>query len=530
VSQVVVAEVARGLAAAYPSDPVTIHDRLTRLAGTRGFLAGSASMSLAGHGKRLLAGGVALLTLLAACFSNSSAPATGGGSQTSSTGGSSGGIPSDAGAGAGDGASSAPLASTTAPATIMITGTTPVTAPPTSYGHNYWDWVSSYGDQVAEVQSGATAMKLNVLRAGGHNNDNNNPQPFTNDQIDTFVVYARAVGAEPILQVPLLADASDARPTAQTAADMVTYANVTQKYGIKYWEIGNEPDLYSDQGDLPTGYTAASYCSDFGTFADAMRAVDPTIQILGPELSYKYVAGNDWLTPFLTNCGSKVDIVSVHRYPFAAAASTIANAMGDGTQFRSTLTRLRTTMNSLGLASKPLAITEANFSYQGDPTLQTGTAALGTFYAGMWVADTMGIALEANVWTMAFWSLDEDYYTGFFTSDTFQPRPAAYAYELLSTHFGPTILNATTVPTGMSAYASRDDAAKKTVVLLINRTADASSQVLGFTNLTVTPSNWSVTLPAYALLLIELPDDGSAPASWLYTKAMADAEQGPQRQ
>jgi hypothetical protein len=470
---------------------------------------------------------VALLGLSTACFSSSPADtgtdaSTGGADAATETGSPSGNDASTA-------LDAAPVP-TTAAATIIVSGDAPVTAATTSYGQNYWCWVPSYGDQVSRVQSGATAMKLNVLRAGGYNNDANSPDPFSDAQVDAFVAYARAIGAEPILQVPILADTTGVRATAQTASAMVTYANVTKGYGIKYWEIGNEPDLYSDSSSLPPGYTAASYCNDFGSFADAMKAVDPTIQILGPELSYKYVPGNDWLTPFLTSCGAKVDIVSVHRYPFDAASSTIANAMNDGTAFQATLASLRAIMTSTGQGSKPLAITEANFSYQGDPTLQTGTAPVGSFYAGLWVAEAASIALEQNLWTMGFWSLDESYYTGFFTSDTFAPRPAAYAYDLVSNHFGPTILHATTVPTGLSAHGSRDDTARQTVVLLINRTASAASPVLGFAGLSVTLSNLAITLPPYSLLLLQIPDDDSAPTTLLYTKAMADAGLAPQAQ
>lgn len=61
------------------------------------------------------------------------------------------------------------------------------------------------------------------------------PDTFDNVQIDKAVAYARAVGAEPILQVPLLAaDPTGKAAPADTAAAMVTYANVTAKYGIKY--------------------------------------------------------------------------------------------------------------------------------------------------------------------------------------------------------------------------------------------------------------------------------------------------------
>ncbi len=416
---------------------------------------------------------------------------------------------------------------TDAGATIIVTGDGSTPAPPTAYGQNYWSWVMQYGDQVDQVQSSAGQLGYKVLRAGGHNNDNNDPEPFGNDQVDAFIAYARSTGAEPILQVPLLADTAGNRPTAQTAADMVTYANVTKGYGVRYWEIGNEPDLYSDQGDLPVGYTAESYCTDFAAFADAMRAVDPTIRILGPELSYKYVTGNDWLTPFLMGCGTKVDIVSVHRYPFAAAACTIANAMSDAAQLRATVRQLRSVLDGLGMTATPLAITESNFSYEGDPTLQIMPAALGTFYAGMWAADVTGVALEENLWTLAFWSIDEGFDTGFFTSDTFLPRPAAFAYELVSNHFGPTVLHAQTVPTGLGAYASRDATAAKTIVLLLNRTATDSSAVVGFTGIGASIPNRAVALPAYSLTLLELSDLGPVSA-WLYTKAMADQGMAPQ--
>jgi len=64
-----------------------------------------------------------------------------------------------------------------------------------------------------------------------------------------MIAYARAIGAEPIIQVPVLADIGGAVPTGATAAAMVTYANVTKSYGVRYFSIGNEPDLYAMQGN-----------------------------------------------------------------------------------------------------------------------------------------------------------------------------------------------------------------------------------------------------------------------------------------
>ncbi len=90
-------------------------------------------------------------------------------------------------------------------------------------------------------------------------------------------------------------------------------------YGIKVREIGNEPDLYSTDNPGPTVpiNNATDYCTQFQAYVTAMKAANAAgpdggvpIQFLGPELSNKYLPGNDWLTPFLDGCKDYVDIVT----------------------------------------------------------------------------------------------------------------------------------------------------------------------------------------------------------------------------
>jgi hypothetical protein len=145
----------------------------------------------------------------------------------------------------------------------------------------------------------------------------------------------------------------------------------------------------------------------------------------------------------------------------------------------------------------------------------------------MWVADVTGVALEENLWTLAFWSIDEGFDTGFFTSDTFTARPAAYAYELVTGHFGPTVLHAATVPLGLSAYGSRDDANARTDVLLLNRTPTAATPIVGVTGISVTLPNRTISLPPYSVTLLEIHDDGTSGAL-LYTQDMANQGLPPQ--
>ncbi len=263
------------------------------------------------------------------------------------------------------------------PGTIQVSGATPLPMR-TQLGQNYWCW-SNYGNFVRGTEGPVSSLHLGVLRAGGHNNDTNTSDgfdPFDESQVDDFVAYCRRVGAEPILQVPLLKNASGGPATPADAADMVRYCNRTRGYGVRYWEIGNEPDLYSDQGDAP-GYAVEQFCSDFSDFSAAMKRVDPRIWILGPELSWKYfpqTGSNDWLTPFLSRCRSRFDVVAIHRYPFAAKDSTIANAMGDVTPFDRVVRGVRAQMAANGLAQVPLAVTEANISWDGTPANSTQSA------------------------------------------------------------------------------------------------------------------------------------------------------------
>src|SRR5262249_48660343 len=155
----------------------------------------------------------------------------------------------------------------------------------------------------------------------------------------------------------------------------------------------------------PTTYAAADYCASFREYATAMKAADPTIQILGPELSWKYIAGNDWLTPFLDGRGDVVDIVSVHRYPFAPHETTVAAAFGDAAPCRGVIGAPRANRDQHGLTATPLALTEEHITYDGDPAKSTLPASPQTFYAGLWVADNLGVALEEGLWTAAFWHI-----------------------------------------------------------------------------------------------------------------------------
>jgi hypothetical protein len=67
--------------------------------------------------------------------------------------------------------------------------------------------------------------------------------------------------------------------TPEEAAAWVHYANVVKKYGIRYWQIGNEME-----GSWETGgpLNAKDYVKRYLEFYDAMKAEDSSIVVLGP--------------------------------------------------------------------------------------------------------------------------------------------------------------------------------------------------------------------------------------------------------
>jgi hypothetical protein len=432
---------------------------------------------------------------------------------------------SDAGSDAGPAAS---------PLVVSAATRTPRT---TTWSVNYWQWMPSYGDDVTGTEASMAPLKAAYMRVGGYNNDANTPDPFDEAAFDHAVAYARAIGAEPIIQVPLLGDTAGQPPTAATAAGMVTYANVTKGWGLKYFSLGNEPDLYATQGSVTNaaapaipGFTPAAYCATATAYVAAMKAVDPAIKIVGPDLSWKYQAGtsNDWLTPILTGCGNLFDVIAIHRYPFEAMQATRAAAAVDAAQFRTTVASVRGILTATGQGAKPLALTEMNVAY--DATSCVLDASPGTVGSALWLADGLGTAIDLQLWTSAVWDISDtdSWALGLIgPAPGHVPRPEYYAYALYAQHAGPETLQVVSAPAGVSAHASRDASDDATELIVVNWNESATALALSVTGLPAAPAAATVVLPAMSIGAVEIPDEG-APTVWTYGESQRARGVGPE--
>ena len=113
---------------------------------------------------------------------------------------------------------------------------------------------------------------------------------------DDFMQICVSSEAEPHINV---AYNPSAGLDEELAANWVQYANVTNNYNIKYWEIGNE--LWQDNH----GFTTETLAETVKAYSAAMRAIDPNIKI---GVSWRDIEG------IIKACGNALDYVTISDY------------------------------------------------------------------------------------------------------------------------------------------------------------------------------------------------------------------------
>lgn len=318
--------------------------------------------------------------------------------------------------------------------------------------------------------SGAT-----IVRFGGISADRNKP---TNFQYIRMIDSIRANGMEPIIQVPFF----NYRYTAQQAADIVRYINVIKGKNIKYWIIGNEPNLsYSYT-------TAAQVASYFKPFASAMKNVDPSILIIGPEPAwYDQNIINGLTTPGgASDITGKdgagryyLDILSFHTYPFngTQTRSQVVSKLTSAGSLKDNLAALNSRLaaaNSYhgrtGSSALKTAITEANIDYKNSSTDNLNGVGANSFIGGQFVAEMMSVGMKNGLDFFNLWSVIEGNSTalniGFLDNSTGNKKPLYYHFKLLADNFRGNYVNGTTNQVNVKSFACQDG--QQVAVMILN--------------------------------------------------------------
>jgi hypothetical protein len=333
---------------------------------------------------------------------------------------------------------------------------------PYVYGTNYGPWLFV----PLEMQPAAEAARLRFISfPGGNWGDRNDVDHW---QVDQFIQFCRQVGAEPRIVVRLRGG------TPEMAAALVQYANQTQGYNVRYWGIGNEANLYPD-------YELDQYLRDWRAMAEAMRAVDPAIQLIGPDTnqfearptSVEHQKANDWLAAFLRANGDLLDVVSVHRYPFPlgvnAGPPSIPQLRANSAEWDEAIPALRALVRQHAGRDLPLAVTEINSSWAAN---RGGEATLESHFNAIWWADVLGRLIRQDVYMVAQFAIIGD----FGLMGRFEVYPIYHVYSLFQ-RFGAERVYAASGMPNVSVFAARRPDGALTLMLVNLESQPVSAQL-----------------------------------------------------
>ncbi|MBL0346686.1 hypothetical protein [Candidatus Villigracilis affinis] len=338
---------------------------------------------------------------------------------------------------------------------------------PLIYGSNYGPWIALSLDGLQPAyDSGVSILRFPAGSWGDHNN-------VTTIQIDQFMTLIQKMGATAMINVRLLGG------TPEQAAEMVRYVNKEMKYGVVYWGIGNEPTLYDGElKNLGESYDSKRFNEEWRAFAKAMKKVDSSIKLIGPEshqLSYDYSGASTnftkenalWMEDFLKANGDLVDVVSFHRYPFprsrVSGPASIEDLRINAQEWDKIIIYLRAMIHKETGRDLPIAITEFNSDYSKSVG---GESTPDSHYNAIWLGDVLGRMVKNGVFMANHWMLtSKGGYGGWGLVGRSDVYPSYYTYQLYK-KFGSELVYSSSDSPDLSIYAARSEDGTLTIMVV----------------------------------------------------------------
>jgi hypothetical protein len=351
---------------------------------------------------------------------------------------------------------------------------------PILVGNNVW-----YINPTQQVWDLTAACGVTSVRIGGHAYDDNMPSKA---ELLDWVKRIQAMGAEPIMQVSQYA-------SANAAADLVKYFNVDLASGkaIKFWNIGNEPWLQNGKPDLSTvGAMVEAY---FKPRAEAMKAIDPSIKIYGPDFCYYIDQAIDDLFGGKNDIAGKVpgknyyycDGISWHRYPQDGNINLAYEGLED---FKTSIIKCKEKVESTNskhnrTGDDALGWGIGEFNAKGGPEVHTWTN--GQMFGGILDLCMKYEATYATTWSM-FENGGSRQGTDFSFIDgaNMTPRPSYRHMQMVAKNFSGTYVEGKSTKSDIIVFGSVDGSTIS--VMIMNRANTVSSFNLNLNYTTVDTS------------------------------------------
>lgn len=255
-------------------------------------------------------------------------------------------------------------------------------------GNNAW----YDGQGLNNIWDDMAVARFQTIRIGGAAAENYLPD---NSKYLTLINGIRSAQAEPILQIPRYY-------TDQQVKDFITYINVTNQKNIRFWSIGNEPDHRNRPSTLEE---VSAYIK---RIASALKSVDPTIKIMGPETASfngstyipRLLGGDLDITGKDVHGNYYLDVYTWHRYMFTDIVTLEDNV-------NTFLSRINP-INATRPADKKISwgLTEFNSSYDNSKNTNPDQD-VWSFHAGQLFGEVYGLGMRKGAFSINGWSMLE---------------------------------------------------------------------------------------------------------------------------
>jgi len=313
---------------------------------------------------------------------------------------------------------------------------------------------------------------------------------------DIFINFKKDISGEPIVVVNYFyarygittagTRAARVQQAANYAAGFVRKLNIDLGGKVKYWEIGNECygkwEVGYNIADAAIGtLTPKEYGQDFCVFAQAMKAVDPTIKIS----AVVYDIDGAWNAGVLPEVKNSADFLSAHEYFTTVADATSANLLAAVSQIGEISTTLKSCITKYtGKPADyfPIALTE--FNARGPYNCSMLNGLFVTQILGEIVKYNYGLStLWVSEWN---WSATDNESKGFLAvndpdQNNYTPRPSYIPYYYYGKCFGDYMVQSTTTNTAIKSYASTFSSGESGIVL-VNTSASTKTVKLNIVN------------------------------------------------
>jgi len=212
----------------------------------------------------------------------------------------------------------------------------------------------------------------------------------TNTEIDSLFGFAEAVGCKIILGIDFGGYFDPSRASKEVSYVMTHYSS-----NLFAFEIGNEPNLYQNNGLRSPLYTYDSFQNQFMQYVDTIRKYTPNAPISGPAAAR--LQAYTYTNPFAHYMKGKgiINLLTQHYYAIPENVGTVSDRIDSLLSYKTndSIKHLSDTLVMRADSDNvPFQMDECNALY---PYSRWGLN--NSFAASLWVLDYMYSLAEANV-------------------------------------------------------------------------------------------------------------------------------------